>query len=413
MLMNKHRLLAFSLVVFAGVAGLQSCDALTPAEPEPETVLKGPLEGLSSQQTQNHFKGDEEFGRIFALSGGLGPIYVSNSCESCHVGDGKGHPSTTLTRFNRQDGLDFDPMISVGASQLQGLSIAGYTAEVLPSNIKGFTQLTPPAVSGLGFLAAVSDADILALADPGDANGDGISGVPNYLPPPDFFIPQAFHRKDNQGRYIGRFGKKAGAIDLLQQIANAYLLDIGITSDFLTEDLYNELLGNHTGDNVPDPEVPASVVRNVVFYMRTLKAPPRRQAQHPDVLAGEKLFAQIGCQGCHVSTMKTGVSDIQALSNQEFHPYTDLLMHDMGPELDDNYTEGSARTSEWRTAPLWGLGLSGDSQGGQPFLLHDGRAKSYQEALGFHGGEGAASREKFNRLSAPEQAQLIQFLESL
>lgn len=411
--MKRTILLQFCIGIFISSIAFVGCETILPDVPEPETLLGEPITDISPQQLQNHLKGDEEFGRVFGVVDGLGPIFVSNSCESCHAGDGKGHPSNALTRFNRADGLDFDPMISVGASQLQHRAIPGYTAEVLPTDIKGFTRLTPPSVTGLGYLAAVTDADILAMADPDDANGDGISGVPNYFRPPDFFVPQSFHIKDNLGRYIGRFGKKAGAIDLLQQTANAYLLDMGITSDFLMEDLYNELIGNHTGDDIPDPEVPASVVRNTVFYLRTLKAPERRNANNPEVLHGEKIFSQIGCGTCHVPTLKTGLSDIQALSNKEFHPYTDLLMHDMGPELDDNYTEGSARTSEWRTAPLWGIGLAKDSQGGKVFLLHDGRAKSLEEAIGLHGGEGAKSRENFNGLSATEKQNLLKFLKSL
>ena len=147
--------------------------------------------------------------------------------------------------------------------------------------------------------------------------------------------------------------------------------------------------------------------------MRTLKVPPRRNAGQPEVLAGEKLFIRIGCAKCHVPTLKTGLSDIAALSNQTFHPYTDLLLHDMGPELDDHYTEGSARTSEWRTAPLWGLGLAADAQGGQVFLLHDGRARSLEEAIKYHGGEAADSRAKFTEMPAQEQENLLSFLQSL
>ncbi len=412
--MTKVILLQISIGIFLCSIAFVACEEVLPNVPAPNTLLGEPIPDISFQQLQNHIKGDEEFGRTFGVLDGLGPIFVSNSCESCHIGDGKGHLSSTLTRFNRADGLDFDPMISVGASQLQHRAITGYTAEVLPTTgIKGFTRLTPPAVTGLGYLAAVTDADILAMADPDDANSDGISGVPNYFYPPDFFVPQSFHIKDNLGRYIGRFGKKAGAIDLLQQTANAYLLDMGITSDFLMEDLYNELIGNHTGDDFPDPEVPASVVRNTVFYLRTLKAPERRDANNPEVLKGEKLFSQIGCGTCHQPTLKTGLSDIETLTNKEFHPYTDLLMHDMGPGLDDNYTEGSARTSEWRTAPLWGIGLAEDSQGDRAFLLHDGRAKSLEEAINLHGGESAKSRENYNGLSAAEKQNLIKFLKSL
>ena len=410
---NKRTQLLFSILAFLSTTIFIACDSMMPDSPEPETLLGEPITGLSPEQLQNHIKGDEEFGRVFGVMSGLGPIFVSNSCESCHVGDGQGHPSVALTRFNRIDGLDFDPMISIGGSQLQHRAIPGYIPETIPSPVKGSAVFTAPSVGGLGYLEAVTDADILAMADPNDGNNDGISGVPSYLPAPDFFIPKSFHIPDNIGRYIGRFGKKAGAIDLLQQTSNAYLMDMGITSDFLMNDLFNENLGNNTGDNIPDPEVPASVVRNVVFYLRTLKTPPRRDAQKFEVLEGEKIFAQVGCNKCHVSTLKTGTSDIAALSNQEFHPYTDLLLHDMGNELNDNYTEGSARTSEWRTAPLWGVGLSQDSQGGQIFLLHDGRAKSFEEAINYHGGEAANSRENFRQLGATEKQQLVEFLKSL
>ena len=418
--MKRTTLLQFCIGIFLSSIAFVGCEAILPDVPEPETLLGEPMPDLLPQQLQNHIKGDEEFGRVFGVLDGLGPVFISNSCESCHLGDGKGHPSTDIILFNRRDNLVegepdsvFNPMVSVNASHLQTRAILGYTAEVLPSDIKGFSRINPPAVTGLGFLEEVTDADILAMADPEDANGDGVSGVPNYVHPPDFFVPKSSHIPDQAGRYIGRFTKKAASIDLLQQTASAYLFDMGITSDFFMEDLFNELNGNHTGDDVPDPEVPASVVRNTVFYLRTLKAPERRGADRPEVLAGEKLFLQAGCGTCHVPTLKTGHSDVEALSNKEFHPYTEFLLHDMGPELDDNFTEGSARTSEWRTAPLWGIGLAEDSQGGRAFFLHDGRAKSLEEAIDLHGGEGARSRDKYNELSAAEKQNLIKFLKSL
>ena len=155
------------------------------------------------------------------------------------------------------------------------------------------------------------------------------------------------------------------------------------------------------------------MLKNVVFYVRTLKAPPRRNENDANVRAGEALFDQIDCAGCHVPAMTTGKTDIEALSQKTFYPYTDLLLHDMGPDLDDGYTEGSALRSEWRTVPLWGLGLAADSQGGQVFFLHDGRATTLRDAIGFHGGEAAASRSAFDQLSPEAQEQLIAFLESL
>ncbi|MCH6574528.1 MAG: thiol oxidoreductase, partial [Bacteroidetes bacterium] len=138
-----------------------SCSELLPPEPEPETVLAGPIEDLTPQQLRDHLVGDEQFGRIFGQEDGLGPIFVSNACESCHIGDGKGHPLTTLTRFGKYSGGVWDPMVEQGGPQLQDRSIAGYPPEDIPSDATGVTRLMPPAVTGLGYLAAVPDAVIL------------------------------------------------------------------------------------------------------------------------------------------------------------------------------------------------------------------------------------------------------------
>jgi CxxC motif-containing protein (DUF1111 family) len=389
-----------------------ACTELLPPAPEPETVLAGPIEDLTPQQLRDHLVGDEQFGRIFSQEDGLGPIFVSNACESCHIGDGKGHPLTTLTRFGKYSGGVWDPMVEEGGPQLQSRAIAGYPPETIPGDATGVTRLMPPAVTGLGYLAAVPDAVILELADPDDSDDDGISGVPNYIQPSEYFIPSPSHIPSN-GKYIGRFGKKAGAIDLLQQIVTAYKQDMGVTSDFDTQDIFNVRAGQTTGDFVDDPEVSAAIVNNVVFYVRTLKVPPRRDENDIDVIAGENLFNQINCSSCHSPSLVTGFSDVTALSNKTIHPYTDLLLHDMGSELDDGYTEGTALTSEWRTAPLWGIGLAEDSQGGSPFYLHDGRASTLKAAIGFHGGEASNSRDEFNNLSTNEKDQVIIFLKSL
>lgn len=402
----------YTVIVSAVIFFAAACADLLPPEPEPESVLAAPIEDLTSQQFKNHIVGDEEFGRIFGTIDGLGPTFVSNSCETCHVGDGKGHPLTTLTRFGRYNNGVWDPMISQGGPQLQNRAVTGYPAEQIPAEATGVTRLMPPAVTGLGYLAAVTDATILAMADPNDDNGDGISGVPNYIDPPDYFEPMPSHQPLN-GKYIGRFGRKAGAVDLLNQVVNAYIEDMGITSDFRIRDNFNVQAGLFTGDEVDDPEVSAAVVNNVVFYVRTLKAPPRRNENDPDVIAGEKIFKQINCSGCHVPSLVTGPSDIEALNSKTFYPYTDLLMHDMGYELDDGYTEGTAATSEWRTTPLWGIGLAEDSQGGAPFYLHDGRANTLEGAISFHGGEASQSREAFKNLSSDNKEKLMKFLMSL
>jgi len=171
--------------------------------------------------------------------------------------------------------------------------------------------------------------------------------------------------------------------------------------------------GSGTGDKIPDPELSLSVLKSVEFYIKTLKPPPRRNIHDPGVLEGELIFKQINCSGCHVPALVTGTSDIEALNQKEFYPYTDLLMHDMGFELDDYYTEGTAKTSEWRTTPLWGLGLGGNSQGRKSYFLHDGRAVSIEQAISFHGGEAANSRNSFNNLSNFDKEKLLKFLDSL
>lgn len=383
---------------------------LLPQLPAAADVLDGPVEGLTTEQFNAHVQGDLDFGRVFSAADGLGPMYVANSCETCHSGDGKGHPFTSLTRFGKMTPTGFDGMLSEGGPQLQHLAVPSYLPEVLPSGITGMSKFIAPAASGLGFVESVSDADILAWADENDANGDGISGVPSYVDAPAYFHAKSWHIPLNN-KYIGRFGRKAGAIDLKHQTVNAFIQDMGVTSDFHIEDLVNPKMGS--GDNVPDPEISANGVNGVVFYLQTLKVPPRRNVQNENVKAGEQIFMEIGCGKCHRQSFTTQKVDIQALSEKTFYPYSDFLLHDMGNELNDGYTEGSATTAEWRTTPLWGLGLSVGSQGAKPFYLHDGRARTLTEAIELHGGEGSKSRENFRQLSKDKVESLMAFLESL
>ena len=401
------------LIAVAGLLLICSCEKFLPPEPLDNEVLDGQMEGLSIAQTRLFLEGDEAFSEVFTPATGLGTYFVTSSCQSCHSGDGKGHPFTTLTRFGRWDDGRFDPLLHLGGGQLQNRAIPGFIAEVIPKEANGIAKFTPPAVTGLGLLAAIPDATLLSLSDPDDSDGDGISGRANYIEPPDFFIPLESHLPDEKGRYIGRFGKKAAAIDLLHQTVNAYKQDMGITSDFDMEDPINYAVSTQQTDLIPDPEIPAATVQSVVFYLRTLKAPLRRNENESDVEFGSQLFTDIACGKCHLSSMTTGVSDISVLSEIEFHPYTDLLLHDMGEELNDNYTEGIAEAAEWRTPPLWGLGLSPDAQGGSFFLMHDGRAESIEEAILLHGGEAAKSRSDFQQLSQSEKGALLAFLESL
>jgi CxxC motif-containing protein (DUF1111 family) len=380
-----------------------SCSKLEPAAPAEEDILDGPVEGLSDAEHAQFLAGDLAFnGNIFTVKTGLGPIFVANSCGGCHAGDGKGTPFTTLTRFGQTDSTG-NKFLHLGGPQLQNRAIPGYEPETIPAAAT-FSSFTPPAVTGLGYLQYVSDADILALADPDDRNGDGISGVPNWRPLKEYLIPQPGAITQN-GKYIHRFGKKAAQYDLLQQTAEAFNQDMGIVSGFEPVDVYSGL--------TIDREVSDREVRDIVHYITTLKAPIQRDANDPQVIRGRQVFSQINCAACHTPQLRTGEVPVAALSDKTFHPYTDLLLHDMGPGLDDGYTEGSALTSEWRTPPLWGLGLSPASQGGRYFLLHDGRANSIEEAILLHGGEAQNSKQSFESLSESDKADLVRFLESL
>ncbi len=397
------RALYAALFIILTVFAVFSCENLEPAAPNDHDLLDGPVDGLSESENIRFFRGDVAFNdEVFTPASGLGPLFVANACGSCHPGDGKGHPFTTLTRFGQTDDTG-NQFKHLGGPQLQNRAIPGFQPEQIPAGV-GFSKLTPPASTGLGFIDAVSDADILSRADPDDKDGDGISGVPNWVSMKEYLFPRLGTIEYNE-KYIGRFGKKGAAYDLHQQTAQAYNEDIGITSTY-------EAFDTHSGLAI-DPEITDQTILDVVFYLKTLKAPIQRNTQQNEIVSGKGLFNEIDCAKCHRTEMKTGTSSIAALSNKTFYPYTDLLLHDMGPGLDDGYTEGSARTSEWKTPPLWGLGLSKFSQGGGYFLLHDGRARSIEEAIILHGGEAKNSSEKYQVLTEIEKRTLIRFLESL
>lgn len=382
---------------------VSSCEKIIPPAPADDEILDGPVEGLSPQQSAQFIAGDEAFNDdIFTKDNGLGPLFVATSCGTCHAGDGKGHPFSTLTRFGQSDASG-NQFLHLGGPQLQNRALPGYTPEQIPAGATS-SKFTPPANTGLGFLEMVPDADIIAMTDPNDADGDGISGVAHWKTIPPYLHELPNHIEQN-GKYICRLGKKAGAYNLLHQTVNAYNQDMGVNSFFEPVDVYSGL--------EVDPEVSTQTINNVVFYLQTLKAPIQRNQNDATVQLGKDLFIQTGCESCHKQTLRTGTSQVDALSQKEFHPYTDLLLHDMGAGLDDGYTEGTALTSEWRTPALWGLGLSKNSQGGAYFLLHDGRAHSIEDAINLHGGEAENSKNNFNNLSQSEKEAFIKFLESL
>ncbi len=416
MRISKYIIILLPLMLLVVIS---ACNKLLPGAPDPGDTIAEPAEGLTPEQLVTFLAGDELFAKVYSPEQGLGPIFIQQSCEGCHVGDGKGHPFNMETRFGKYSGLVFDEMLDKGGPQLQQRSIAAYPSEQLPSDYTHKTGRIAPIVIGMGFLAALHDSTILNMADPYDADGDGISGRVNYVLPKEYFTPESIHI-DSSGYYVGRFGKKAKEITLLDQIVFALKQDIGLTSDFDVEDIFNPQAGINSGDAVPDPEVSLDVVNNLVFYMRTLKTPTRRNEDDPDVLAGEQLFTQIGCANCHKPTLTTGPSEIEALSEKTIHPYTDLLLHDMGSALaftTDGYPEipeGSAQGSEWRTPPLWGLGLAQESQGGTGYYLHDGRATTLKETISYHAtGEASNIASNFFALSEAKQDQIITFLNSL
>lgn len=398
----KKRLAIILILSVSMVVTISSCKKLFPPEPADNEVLDGPMEGLTAAENRRFIEGDEAFGEVFTKETGLGPIFVATSCAGCHTGDGKGYPFTTLTRYGQEDSTG-NKFLHLGGPQLQHRALPGHEPESIPEGATS-TQLIAPAVTGLGFLDLVPDEEILAMAAANKTDPDGVRGRPNWVTLPEYVTPRPDAISKN-GKHIGRFGKKAAAYDLLHQTVNAYNQDIGIASLFNPMDVY-------TGLEI-DPEVATETVNDVVFYLQTLKVPVPRDQDDPQVVHGKDIFTEIGCATCHRPTLKTGPSPVDALSNKEFHPYTDLLLHDMGTGLDDGYTEGNATTSEWRTPPLWGLGLSPDSQAGNIYLMHDGRATSIEEAILLHGGEAAASKQAYEQLSDANQEALIKFLESL
>lgn len=381
---------------------ITACEKFEPGVPENSSILDGTVDGLNKAEHLQFLRGDVAFNnQIFTTANGLGPLFVATSCGSCHPGDGKGHPFTTLTRFGQTNETG-NQFLNMGGPQLQHRAIPGFAPEQIPTGATS-TKLIPPASTGLGFLDAVTDADILAWADPDDVNADGISGVANWIKLKSYVTLRPESISQN-GKYLARFGKKGATYDLLQQTAQAYNQDMGITSTFEYIDTYSGL--------EMDPEISNQTIQDVIFYLKTLKAPIPR-IQNNDILNGKEMFLTTGCGKCHRAEMKTGNSSVPSIANKTFYPYTDLLLHDMGSGLDDGYTEGSARTAEWKTPALWGLGLSRNSQGGQYFLLHDGRAGSIEEAILLHGGEATQSRDGYKVLTETEKNKLITFLESL
>jgi CxxC motif-containing protein (DUF1111 family) len=257
----------------------------------------------------------------------------------------------------------------------------------LPANVLTSLRIPPP-VFGLGLLEAIPEKTIRNLADPEDKNGDGISGRPNEV-------------WDGSKKQVtlGRFGLKANNPNLLQQSAGAYVNDMGVTNP-----LFPAVDGSM--------DIDEKTLKDNVFYVQTLGVPNRTLLNRPEVKKGEKLFTQANCNACHISELKTGDHEVKILAKQTIHPYTDLLLHDMGDELADGRPDFQANGQEWRTSPLWGLGLTQTVLPNAGYL-HDGRARTIEEAILWHDGEAKNAKETFRNLSTSDRTAMIQFLQSL
>lgn len=394
-----------------------------------------------------HEKGDVQFGATFVtaparVNGGRGPVFNNVGCASCHINDGRGKipgigDTSVLMLFrisiagqNANGGPNpvpgFGDQLQTNANlgvQKEGTVSITYNDEAFafndgthyklrfptyaiyntytsfPSNAMLSPRVAAP-IFGLGLLEGVSENEILSRVDEKDVDGDGISGKANY-------VWDVISNKTS----LGRFGWKANQPNLLQQVAAAYNQDIGITNSVFPQE---STWGQPQYDNLKDdPELADSLLYPVEFYIRTLSVPGRRNLTDATVQQGKQLFAQAGCAKCHVPDMRTAVNvSFPDISNQLIHPYTDLLLHDMGDSLADNRPDFLATGNEWRTAPLWGIGLTQKVNGHNNFL-HDGRARSLMEAIMWHGGEALQARNKVKAMSADERNALVKFLESL
>ena len=398
-----RRFLHFASLALASVVGCG--DLATEAAPDGD-AFDTALPGLTADELAAFVRGDAEFERRFAPSTGLGPIFNNVSCASCHSADGRGRLANSLQRIGTSDD---DMLRAVGGPQIQDRAIPGAEAERAPTGVAVSLRLPPP-VFGVGLIDAIPEAAILAHADADDRDGDGISGRPNWVRPSDY-APDA--PSNAAGQRVGRFGRKAQTATLLEQTVEAYHQDMGITSDFRPRENHNPLssVPADAADRVADPEIPPATVLAVVHYLRTL-APPYVGGDSEQRREGKTLFASVECVRCHVSTLITGPNPVAALSNKPVELYSDLLLHDMGDALADNRPDGGATGREWRTTPLWGLRLMRQFLDGQAFLLHDGRARTIEDAVLLHGGEAKPSRDAFAALTPSQRRALVDFVES-
>lgn len=376
---------------------------------------------------------------------GLGPFFNARACSTCHFRDGRGRAPEVMGEINHglllrlsipgtlPNGVSNPEPIYGG--QLQDQSIQNATTEgtfdviytektvtypdgetvnlrvpqyeiknLAYGNLALNTQISPRVAQhmvGLGLLEAIPENTLLSNADENDANNDGISGKPNYV-----------WNIEKQSLTLGRFGWKANQPTVKQQVASAFAGDIGITSSLFPDANCPDGVDCDQFPNGGTPEISDENLNKVSLYSSTLGVPARRNYEDFSVLEGKKLFNDIQCASCHIPKMETGSHPIPALANQTIRAYTDLLLHDMGADLADNAPDFQASGNEWRTPPLWGIGLI-ETVNGHTNLLHDGRARNFEEAIVWHGGEAEASKVAFMNLQKSEREKVIEFLKSL
>ncbi len=420
-----------------------------------------PANNLSILRRDNFFIGNAFFKQPWVISpsstsarDGLGPLFNSNSCQGCHVKDGKGHPPlsredsflSTLVRVSipAETTAQRAQLTTLGVvpeprygDQIQPNATPGVKGEATPrfdyEEIKGqfkdgeaYSLLKPiikldklnygalhpqvqmsarvaPVMIGMGLLEAIPEADLVALADPEDKNADGISGR----------INQVWDVK-TQKTVLGRFGWKANQPTVEQQSAGAFHGDIGISSPlFASTTCSSAQIDCLKAPDGGQPEINQELLNMVNFYASLLAVPARREVNDLEVLKGERLFKAAHCSACHLPELKTGVKpEFPELEHQAIQPFTDLLLHDMGEGLADQRPDFLATGREWRTAPLWGIGLI-ETVNGHTRFLHDGRARNLMEAILWHGGEAEKSRDAVLNLSQEERNALLRFLNSL
>lgn len=413
-----------------------------------------PAANINRDQLRIFFFGNKLFNTNWVIApasvkslDGLGPTFNRVSCSGCHLRDGRGQPPAVkgddflsmLMRLsipgkNEHGGPNPHPAYgdqlndraipsvpAEGKVIIENTEIPGQFADGTPYSLfrpdyhftdLAFGPLGPdimysprvaPAVIGLGLLEAIPEEDLKALADPDDTDGDGISGRINHV-----------WDQNEKALRIGRFGWKSNAASLRHQNAAAAAGDIGISTNLFPDANCPEkqtACRNSPYGNAP--ELSDEFLDKLTLYTQTLALPIRRHADNPDVLAGEKLFRDIGCAACHIPTFVTGNHPtLSILSNQTIHPFTDLLLHDMGDGLADDRPDYEATGKEWRTAPLWGIGLV-EAVNKHTRFLHDGRARTIEEAILWHGGEADKAKEAYRNLKASKRTQLLAFLNSL